>query len=280
MGLDIIIPTKGKTDYLFKCLQSIVDTTTVDFHVHIADTGSTDDEFNDMVKFIKNCFKNNNNVSLYKFEHYNFARVNNSVVNSHCKHDTLLFCNNDIHIQSDCIDKLYNIAMIKSTGTVGCRLLFENGKVQHAGQIAFTHRPNNWQHEDDKLEVTHRGLKSQSRYNDVEKVLGSTGALMCVRRDIFNIIGGFNQKYIECFEDVEFNMRVLLAGYDNMYIDNVDVTHAESVTRSMSSIRMQALWSDYMNNLFPYWCSLSENDQQFIKSFHETENTRRQLTPA
>lgn len=277
-AVDIIIPTKGKTNYLFKCLQSIIDNTTVPYHVHIADTGSTSKEYHDIVKFLATKFRDKKNASLYKYTYYNFAKINNHVVDNYCESDTLLFCNNDIELIDSCVDELYAATRDDAVGTAGCRLLFEDGSVQHAGQLAFTHRPNGWQFPQDKLEVTHRGLRTRKRFKPLESVMGNTAALMCVRRDVFDRVKGFNTKYNECFEDVEFNMKVRLAGFSNIYNDTCEAIHAESVSRGKSPASIEREGRDFYDNLFPYWCSLSKSDQRLIKSFNETESKKAQLT--
>lgn len=267
MGLDIIIPTKGKTDYLFKCLQSIIDKTTIDYHVYIADTGSTKQELASITKFVIDKFQEKKNVSIFQYDYYNFAKINNHVVSNYCEGDTLLFCNNDIELIDACVDVLYDLARRDGTGTAGCRLLFEDGSVQHAGQIAFTHRPNGWPFPQDKLEVTHRGLRTRKRFESVESVMGNTAALMCVEREKFDQIGGFNVKYNECFEDVEFNMNMLLAGYNNIYTDDCSATHAESVSRTKSPQAMKKLERDYLDNLYPFWNQLTVDNQNLITNF-------------
>tara|TARA_R110002167_G_scaffold9579_14_gene44335 strand:- start:1765 stop:2577 length:813 start_codon:yes stop_codon:yes gene_type:complete len=265
--VDIIIPTKGKTDYLFKCLQSIIDNTTVPYHVHIADTGSTSEEYTDIVKFLTTKFRDKKNASLYKYTYYNFAKINNDVVKNHCTNDLLLFCNNDIQLIDSCIDSMVPVAMKDGNGTVGCRLLFENGNVQHAGQVAFTHRPEGWSEDYDRLEVTHRGLNTTNRYADEESVMGNTAALMMVTRETFYLVGGFNNQYNECFEDVEFNMEVCLAGYNNIYLDSVSAIHAESVSRTKSREAIERLLEDYNKNLVPYWANMSEYNQKILTNF-------------
>tara|TARA_R110000824_G_scaffold20817_20_gene78108 strand:- start:4253 stop:5062 length:810 start_codon:yes stop_codon:yes gene_type:complete len=267
MGLDIIIPTKGKTNYLFKCLQSIIDHTECDYQIHIADTGSSKEELQEISRFIKKKFSLYENANLYSYNYYNFAKINNSVVTKHCKEDTVLFCNNDIELQGPCIDQLWEMARRANVGTVGCRLLFEDGTIQHAGQIAFTHRPEEWPFDEDKLEVTHRGLRQLTTYAPVEEVMGNTAALMCVDREKFDKVGGFNNKYVECFEDVELNMNILLAGYINIYIDRVHAVHAESVTRTKGAAAMDLLGQDYLNNLYPFWNKLSASQQRTITNF-------------
>ena len=150
---------------------------------------------------------------------------------------------------------------------VGCRLLFEDKTIQHAGQIAFTHRPDSWPFSQDKLEVTHRGLREKTTYKCIESVMGNTAALMCVEKDKFNQIGGFNTRYNECFEDVEFNMNMLLAGYDNIYMDNIKAIHAESVSRTKSPEAMKRLERDYIDNLYPFWNRLSVSQQRALTNF-------------
>lgn len=268
MGLDIIIPTKNKTEYLFACLDSIRDKTKTEHHIYIADTGSDESEFDSIVDYIKTHYSESKNVTLLRYDFYNFARINNHVAAIHATNDTFLFCNNDIELIDNCVDAMYGeLQKHKQTGTVGCRLLFDDGTVQHAGQIAFTHRPKDWPVPHDKLEVTHRGLRQSKRYKSREQVMGNTAALMMVRRDVFGEAEGFNERYIECFEDVEFNMRVMLAGYRNMYLDRVSATHHESVSRTRSHQAIQRLETDYIQTLYPFWCGLNTTVQNKLTNF-------------
>ena len=185
--IDIVIPTKGKTDYLFNCLKSIKDQTkTTTYHIHICDTGSDEKELKSIVDFLKNNFSETKNVSLHKFDYYNFAKINNAAIDEYTTSDVILLCNNDIKLIDNCIDRMYKtIQEYDNVGTVGCRLLFKNETVQHAGQIAFTHKPQGWYHmSHDKLEVTHRGLRTTQTYQDQEEVMGNTAALMMIKREV------------------------------------------------------------------------------------------------
>ena len=272
--IDIVIPTKGKTDYLFNCLKSIIDKTeTTTYHIHICDTGSDDKEFNDIVSFLKENFSENRNASLHKFDYYNFAKINNAAIDEFTTSDTILLCNNDIKLIDNCIDRMYKtIQEHDNVGTVGCRLLFRNGTVQHAGQIAYTHKPQGWYHLNyDKLEVTHRGLRTDTKYKDQEEVMGNTAALMMIKREVFYDIGGLVESYIECFEDVQLNMEALIKGYKNVYLDCVRAEHNESTTRTKSQEAMQKLESDYFNNLMPFWKGLHPKEKDLITSFHKNE---------
>jgi O-antigen biosynthesis protein len=274
VDLDIIIPTKSKTDYLFNCLDSIQQNTkTTSYHIHVCDTGSDEKELKDIVEYLQKTFSKTQNISLHTYDFYNFAKINNHAIDEFTTSDTLLLCNNDIRLIDNCIDRMYQeIQETKNVGTVGCRLLFKNDSIQHAGQVAFTHKPQGWYHLDyDKLEVTHRGLRTTTKYTDREEVMGNTAALMMIKREVFYDIGGLVEDYTECFEDVQLNMESLLKGYKNIYLDCVRAYHNESTTRTKSQRAMMRLESDYFHNLLPFWKGLSEEKQEFIKSFHKNE---------
>lgn len=67
------------------------------------------------------------------------------------------------------------------------------------------------------------------------KVLGPTGALMVVRRSIFNLLGGFDEQFQSYCEDVDFNLRANAAGFVSYYIPQAKAVHFGSSTFSGES---------------------------------------------
>jgi O-antigen biosynthesis protein len=260
--IDIIIPTKGNTDYLFKCILSIRDkTVSTPYHIYICDTGSTSEEITLIEEFIRNNFKELKNVTLLKFNYYSFPRINNYAVENNCKSDVILFCNNDIELIDNCIDRMYDVICSREdVGTVGCRLLFEDGTIQHAGQFAFI--LNN------HLEVTHRGLRTNNTFEPEEPIMGNTAGFMMIKREVFFEAGLFNPNYIECFEDVELNWSVFLNGKTNIYLDCVSATHFESTTRNMNPESRSRLMYDYKNNLVPFFDALTSLESSSLLDFN------------
>jgi len=273
MAVDIIILTKDKTDYLFKCLDSIRNNTSTEHHIYIGDTGSNEVSISKIIKYCKDNFPERN-VSLIRYNYYSFAKNNNHIVNNHTTNDVVLFCNNDIEFTDPCIDEMYKVVTDSDKiGSVGCKLLFPNGTVQHAGQVAWTEdkQSGEWSKyfDKDKLEVSHRGIGQQDSTNlfsSRDSVMGNTGAMMMISKPAFIDVGGFPEEYMECFEDVELNMRLKLAGYDNTYIGYVKAIHHESTTRGKNRTAIMKLESDYLNNLFPYWNSLSQDEQSKLRT--------------
>lgn len=272
MAVDVIILTKDKTEYLFKCLDSIRNNTNIDHHIYIGDTGSSDDSINKIVQYCKQHYPEKN-ISLIRYNYYSFAKNNNHIVNNHSTSDVVLFCNNDIEFTDPCVDEMYKVIVDNDKiGSVGCKLVFPNGTVQHAGQVAWTEEKQNeeWSKyfDKDKLEVSHRGIGQQDTSNlfsSRDSVMGNTGAMMMINKQVFVDVGGFPEEYMECFEDVELNMRLKLAGYNNTYIGYVKATHHESTTRGKDRTAIMKLESDYLNNLFPYWNGLSQDEQEKLR---------------
>ena len=258
MSIGIVILTKGKVPYLTQCLQSIIDKTEkTPYTVYIGDTGSTEAELQQISQFLVSNFPNKN-VKLIQFERYNFASNNNTIISKYVNESLVLLCNNDIKLIDNCIDKLVEIHQKeKNVGTVGCRLLFDNGTVQHAGQAMWTNDRN-------MLEITHRGLGTTENFGDLDKVVGNTGGFMLVSKNLFIEIGKFNTNYGECFEDVEFNMRCILNGQNHYYTDSVSAYHYESTTRTRDEDMIKRLKLDYTMNLFPYFRSLTKEQQQVL----------------
>jgi len=54
---------------------------------------------------------------------------------------------------------------------------------------------------------------------------------MLVSKYLFDEVGGFNEAYKECFEDVEFNLQCFLKGKRNLTNSNGVCYHFESQTR-------------------------------------------------
>ena len=242
----IVIPTKGKVNLLFDCVSSFYEHCNKDlFDIFIADTGSSDSE----KEWIKNKVLPFGNIKLLEYDYYNFAKINNDVVKNHITKDYefVLFCNNDIKILNNVV-----YGMLKTfkdnprTGTVGCRLHFEDNTVQHDGIVTFLDKNRSFQ-------VSHLNLRSYYSYTlPTKKIVGSTGALLMIRKSVFEKCDYFNENYISCFEDVELNLKCLLLGYNNYYDGSLVSYHYESQTRNEDPEIINKLTQDYQKNLLPF----------------------------
>ena len=239
----IIIPTKGKVEMLKECVDSFHEHCDKEkYDIFVADTGSTEEE--------KNWIKENiNNIILIEYDYYNFAKINNDVVKNlpNNVYDFLLFSNNDIKILNDVISGMLSVFELnKLCGTVGGRLHFEDNTIQHDGVFMGIKESNG------TLGVDHINLRNYYNYsNSTKEVFGNTGGLMMTRKTIFENNNMFNENYISCFEDVEYNLILNSIGLKNYICGECVAYHYESTTRNEDPKNLDKLRYDYMTNLIP-----------------------------
>jgi GT2 family glycosyltransferase len=242
----VIIPTKGNLEILINCINSFYEHCNPKlFDIFIADTGSTDDEKNEIKKYLKT----KENIFLIEYDYYNFSKINNDVVKNHVseKYEFLLFCNNDIKLLNNVVGGMLSVFKEKPlAGTVGARLHFANNTIQHCGILTLIG-------ENKTLQLSHRAIYSYYGItNFLTEVPGNTAALLMIRKKTFEKIGGFNQNYTECFEDVELNFECLRLGLVNYMDGRLVAYHYESQTRNNDKLKLKRQGDDYLNNLLPY----------------------------
>jgi len=236
----IILNWNGKK-FLKKCLTSIIDTTYQNYEIIVVDNGSSDES----IELIENEFpyvkliKNNENLG--------FSKGNNiGIKNS--KGNYLLILNNDTEI----LDKnwLNNAIKIfesdKEIGIVGCKLIYPNGKLQHAGGKFNFLKPS--------VSIL-KGNKEDSNkieYNEEGVVDWVCGAAMFVKREVIEKIGMFEEMFSPAYyEDTDFCMRVRKAGYKIVYAPTIEILHYESPSKKQYK-------SEYMDYI------LARNDTLFL----------------
>jgi GT2 family glycosyltransferase len=243
----IIIPTKGKVEMLFDCVKSFYDNCNHNlFDIFIADTGSTNSEKD----FIKTNILPIGNIKLIEYDFYNYATINNDVVKNHLsdKHEFILFCNNDVKILNNIIYGMLRIFKVNQrVGTVGARLHFDDNTIQHDGILTLIDKNKSFQ-------ITHLNFKSYYNFNtSIKSVIGSTAALLMIRKKVFEKCGYFNENYFECFEDVELNLKCLTLGFENYYDGSLVAYHYESQTRNDSLEKSDRMKVDFYSTLQPFF---------------------------
>jgi GT2 family glycosyltransferase len=241
----IIIPTKGKVEMLLECVKSFYQHCNPNlFDIFIADTGSTEEE----KELIKEYINSLGNIKLIEYDYYNFAKINNDVVKNHISNDYefLLFCNNDIKLLNNVVYGMLKI--FKTTpkvGTVGCRLHFKDNTIQHNGILMYVDK-------EQRLKLGHIGFRSYYNYSThPREVIGSTGALLMIKKTVFEQCNYFNENYVSCLEDVELNLTTKVLGYTNICDSSLVSYHFESQTRDEESDKVEKYYKDY-HTLLPF----------------------------
>lgn len=156
---------------------------------------------------------------------YNFAKNNNMIVNNYSTAACQLFLNDDIELVEDSVTKSLKWHEDENVGTVGIKLLYKDKTIQHAGIFIAV--------QEGKFKgVGHLYWTAHDQVLPPFLVVGNTAAFCMVKRADFLKIGGFNEKYKHCFEDVEMNLRILGLGKQNICNNTTWAWHIESATRN------------------------------------------------
>ncbi len=260
--VSIIIPTKDQYQYISKCLSSILQKTTYkNYEIIIVDTGSTDKKVFKLYEQMKKV--------LYWHKQFNFAAVCNFAAKQ-SKGEYLLFLNNDTEIITpNWIESLLEHAQRKEIGAVGCKLLYPNNTIQHAGVIF---NPKN---KLDGITLPDHAFKGytngfdhnlfNSRIYGVSNYLAVTGACVMINKLKYFAASKLDEKFKIAFNDVDLCLKLFQQGYYNIYTPFSILTHHESISTKKPSDpkRNQALFEKELRLLYGKWKSLIDDDPFF-----------------
>ena len=241
----VIIPTKGNTEMLKKCVSSFYKHCNPElFDIFIADTGSSEEE----KKWLGENVLNLGKINFIEYDYYNFAKINNDVVTNHIgtNYEYLLFCNNDIVLLNNVIYEMVKTFKTNPTcGTLGARLLYGDNTIQHDGIFIYLKQS------DKTIITSHRNKNNYYNFSTgINTVVGNTAALMMVNKKVFIKQGMFNENYRHCFEDVDLNIKIKSSGYKNLINSNCVAYHLESSTRNLKNFESEEI-EDYNNYFIP-----------------------------
>ena len=255
--VSIIIPTKDLADTLDVCLKSIFSKTTYkNYEVIVIDNGSTE-------KKTARCLESWQQQQPKQFNYYpydvpfNYSQINNYGVEQ-ARGEYLLFLNNDIEVISkDWLEGMVEQAQRPSIGAVGSLLLYPDDTIQHAGVVLGIGGVAGHSHK--HLHVSQSGYISQAvSTNNYSAV---TGACMMCRREVFESVGGFEEKLAIAFNDVDLCLKIARRGYRNIYLPHVMLYHYESKSRGYENTpAKQARFAREINYMRQTWGQICDRD--------------------
>ena len=204
----IIVNYNGKK-LLEKCLESLFKVNYNNFEVIIVDNNSTDNS----IDFLTNNYPS---VIIIKLDsNKGFAEPNN-IAAKIAKGDCLLFLNNDTIVTPNFISEM--IEVIKSNKKIAiCQslLLKSDNSIDSSGDFI------------DELGVC---FNSKSTTTEIKEIFSARGASMLIEKKIFDLVGGFDEKFFATFEDVDLGWRSWILGYKSVLVPKSIVYHVGGQT--------------------------------------------------
>jgi ADP-heptose:LPS heptosyltransferase/GT2 family glycosyltransferase len=220
--VSVIIPTAGKRDLVRRAIASLRETTPPGaLEIVVLDNAPATD------KRTKKWLRRNADVVVDMPGAFNWSRFNNLGAAA-AKGRYLLFLNDDIEAQrTDWLDALLELAQLPQIGVVGARLLYPDGKVQHAGQyLALTHARHAFRFASGE----DHGPFGLARA--VREMAAVTGACQMIRRDVFEKLGGFDEGHDIINNDLDFCLRARRQGLSVVYTPHAELMHHELASRA------------------------------------------------
>ncbi len=152
---------------------------------------------------------------------FNFSeKINQGVAAS--QGDYVLLLNDDTElIESGSVDEMVGLAQDPTIGMVGAKLLFADGRLQHAGHTyhgVITHALLGWSGD-------HPGPHG---YLLVEReCAGVTAAAALLRRDVFDEVGGLDEGLPGNYNDVDLSLKIRERGYRVVWTPHASWYHFE-----------------------------------------------------
>jgi GT2 family glycosyltransferase len=221
----ILIPTRDRVDLLRPCVDSILQKTPGFYRIVILDNESREP---DTLAYFE-MLRADPRVAVRPVSGpFNFSRICNDGARS-CSEAVLVFLNNDtLVIDSHWLAVLTADAMRPEVGAVGLKLLFPDGRVQHAGVIGGLFGGAG--HFDLRMGRNDPGYFG--RANLPHRQLAVTGACLAVARDKFNAIGGFDERNLPVdLNDIDLCFRLHAKGWHTVQRGDIEMYHYESATR-------------------------------------------------
>ena len=271
--ISVIIPNKDHTEDLDKAIRSMIEKGTwPNLEFIVVENNSTEEK---TWVYYEKIQKEYPQVKVVKYNgEFNYSKINNFGV-QYATGGYYLFMNNDVElIEPDSLKELMGYAQREDVGAVGCRLLYEDDTIQHAGVIiglegiaghAFVGQQSH-------------GGTYFNRAMVTQDLSAVTAAVMLVRKEVYKKVSGFGEDFAVAFNDIDFCLKIRQAGYLVVYAAYGCFHHYESKSRGLDQTPEQrARYMDELSNFNKKWKQLFEDGDPYYNSNLTITNTNYDL---
>ena len=235
--LSVIVPVHGKWEYTRACLASIEhNPPAFPFEVLVVDDASPDRT--------AELAAASPGLRLVRTPHnVGFVGACNLGA-SHARGSYLLFLNNDTEVRPGTLNALVNAADSDDRiGLVGAALVYPDGRLQESGGIIWADG-SGWNYGRDR----DAGAPEFQVRRDVDYC---SGAAILVRQDLFDSVGGFDQRYAPAYyEDTDLAFAIRATGHRTVVEPTAVVMHHEGVSHGTDAATGVKRYQEINRTLF------------------------------
>lgn len=207
------------------------------YEIILVDNASTDDS----VPYIKSQKQDMPIELICNQKNLSFSAANNLAARR-AKGEYLLFLNNDTEVTEGWLDELlFAMHTVENPGAIGAKLVYpkipegnvnsnKSYRVQHNG-IAFQDTIREKSYFVKPYNMGNGTALVEHNAMPIERAC-VTAAVLLVSKEAFFSVDGFDEHYLYGYEDVDFCLKLLKAGYRNYYCPTSFVYHYEFGTQS------------------------------------------------
>ncbi|MCI0520170.1 MAG: glycosyltransferase family 2 protein [Chloroflexi bacterium] len=226
--VSIIIPTKDNAALLRCCLASLIEVSDYPaFEILLVDSGSVEVETAQLYEELQW----DERIRIVEFNApFNFSAALNLGAGQ-ARGGVYVFLNNDTVItQPGWLAELARWSERPEVGVVGAKLLYPDGRIQHAGVVFGLEG-----HASHVFGGAPQGVSgpfgSVEWYRNYSAV---TAACVAMRREVFEALGGFDERYQLVFSDIEIGLRAAARGWRVVYTPYASLLHLEGRSRAQT----------------------------------------------
>lgn len=264
--VSIIVPTRDRADLLRTCVESVRNTTGYpNYEIVVVDNQSSEPE---ALAYLQSLGEMDG-VRVLSFDApFNYSAINNWAVDQ-CSGEVVCLLNNDIEvISAEWLQELVSQALRPGIGAVGALLYYPDRTIQHAGVVLGLGGVANHIYTGQVSGHPGHGARAMVSQN----MSAVTGACLVVKREVYQQLGGLDERLQVAFNDIDFCLRLREAGYRNVWTPFAELVHHESASRGrdesdekrerfLGEVRyMESRWGDWLHCDPAYNPNLSLDD--------------------
>lgn len=224
--VSVIIPFRDKAELVRQCVDSVLlQTAYSNYELLLVNNGSIEKETLQLLE----SYANHDSVRILDCPgQFNYSAINNWAVDQ-AQGEYVVLLNNDTKvITQEWMTALLELCQMPNVGVVGSLLLYPDDSIQHAGVVVglggVAGHP------------FHRLRQGDPGYFSLPLLIRDcsavTAACMMVRRELYRRLGGLDEVNLPiAFNDVDFCLRVRMAGFHVVYTPYARLYHYESASR-------------------------------------------------